>query len=74
MGDRVQLWLPAGAPAPLGGDRPLLLIAGRDAVAPVQAILAEAHIAGTADSTAVDAAAVLGAGVPAERTVVARIG
>jgi hypothetical protein len=36
-GDRVRLHLPVGAPAPLDDHRPLLLVADRDAIAPIQA-------------------------------------
>nr|BFE58593.1 hypothetical protein GCM10020063_031190 [Dactylosporangium thailandense] len=127
-GDRVTLHLPAGDPAPLDDHRPLLLIADRDAVAPIRASLIAlrtaipagternvivhwpspierdvyrladlappgtvvirdhftgdgrdwsehtAFIAGTAASTAMDAARLRDAGVPLERIVTAAVG
>ncbi|MER7280033.1 hypothetical protein ABT369_36905 [Dactylosporangium sp. NPDC000244] len=127
-GDRVTLHLPVGDPAPLDDHRPLLLIADRDAIAPIRATLIAlrtalpagternvivhwpspierdvyrladlappgtvvirdhftddgrdwsehiAFVAGTAASTATDAARLRDAGVPMERIVTAVVG
>ncbi|WP_433065540.1 hypothetical protein [Dactylosporangium sp. CS-033363] len=48
VGDRIQLHLPVGDPAPLADNRPLLLVADRDAIAPIRAILDELRSAATA--------------------------
>ncbi|MFI5907831.1 hypothetical protein [Dactylosporangium sp. NPDC051541] len=76
VGDRVDLYVPVGSPAILDGHRPLLLIADRDAVGPIQAALltlrlaaatatAAAALAATATTTAAAASpAAAAAGTP----------
>jgi len=49
-GDRVHLHLPAGDPVPLDDHRPLLLVAHRDAVAPIRAALTALRAVHPADT------------------------